>query len=452
MIINDIMENCPQVPKELDSTCNISLDPPAGTRDFAPEEMRVRNWLFGIWRSVSKSAGFQEYDCPIVEYQNLYTRKGGDDILKEMFAFTLGNNKLCLRPELTPSVARMIMKHYKTQPAPFKWFSLPQCFRYEDIKRGRKREHYQWNADIFGAEKITSEIEVFMMITTFFEKIDLTPNDIVIKVSNRMILQKVLNKMGVSDEHFTRACVLIDKIAKITKEEMSQSLTDDIGLTAEQIGTIYDLCNVTNIDDIAKFLDQTDETYLEMKEIFNLAEKIGIKPWLQFDASIVRGLSYYTGIVFEAFPKNLPGLQKSICGGGRYDNLLTSYGYRETVPAVGFGFGDVVITELLKDLGKLPKLKNETEFLVVPFDSTLFAEAAGVAQRMRQTGKLVELYTSKTRVGHALDYADRKGINSVVLIAPTEWQKGNIVLKLLREPKNSPLKQQELPLQDFLKM
>ena len=427
----------------------ISLDPPAGTRDFMPEDMRVRNWLFAFWKNVSRRFGYGEYDAPVVEYEELYTRKGGDDITKEMFAFTLGNNKLALRPEMTPSIARMMMKYYKTSPPPFKMFSIPQCWRYEDIKRGRKREHFQWNCDIFGAEKVLSEIEIFQMVTTFFEAVGLTSSDVILKVSNRMILQKVLDGMGVPKDSFARACVLIDKLAKIPKEEMTELLRTEISLTEEQVDTIYELCSVTNIDCLSKFLGENDETFLEMKKIFDIADKIGIGKWLQLDVSIVRGLSYYTGIVFEGFSLTLPNLQKSICGGGRYDNLLSSYGYKEQVPAIGFGFGDVVIVEMLRDLGKLPLCPTETQYLVVPFNESFFVEASQVAQLMRGKGINAELYTKNTRITKAYDYADRKGINSVVLIAPGEWAEKKIVLKKLRET-DTKLKQVTIELGEFI--
>lgn len=428
----------------------INLDPPAGTRDFFPEEMRVRNWLFNIWSDISNKFGFSEYDAPVVEYADLYTRKGGDDIIQEMFAFTLGNNKLALRPEMTPSVARMIMSCYTTAPPPFKWFSIPQCWRYEDIKRGRKREHFQWNCDVFGAEKIVSEIEIFMMVTTFFQAIGLTPDDVVLKVSNRMILQKVLTKMGVPDDLFAKACVLIDKLAKMSTTAMTERLRNEISLTEEQANTVYKLCALTNIDDLSQFLGDNDDTYLEMKKIFDLAEKIGISKWLRFDVSVVRGLSYYTGLVFEGFSVSLPNLQKSICGGGRYDNLLTSFGYATPVPAVGFGFGDVVIVELLKEMNKLPVFPNETQYLVVPFNESLFHIAAQVSQKLREKNVNTELYTKQGRIKKAYDYADRKGIDNVVLIAPSEWTNGDVIVKKLRET-DPALKQTTTKLDDFIK-
>ena len=429
---------------------SINLDSIAGTRDFPPDEMIKQNWLFNIWRSISKEFGYREYTCPIVEYADLYTRKGGDDVISEMFAFTLGNNKLALRPEMTPSLARLMSKTYQTEPTPFKWFSIPQCWRYEDIKRGRKREHYQWNVDVFGAEKVTSEIEIFMMIVEFFKRIGLTSNDVVLKVSNRMILQKVLSKMGIVEDLHTKIFITIDKINKMTRAEMSTLLQSEFDMKNEDINCIFSLCEITDINFIASLLGDQDETYIEMKKIFELAKQIGINEWLQFDASIVRGLSYYTGITFEGFPKNLPTLQKSLCGGGRYDDLMTTYGYKEKVPAVGFGFGDVVIMELLKDLNLIPVLKNETQYLVVSFNDDLFVDAVLLSQSMRANKINTETWTKSTHIKKAYDYANRKGIDHVILIAPIEWKNQQIVLKNLRE--NDPaLKQTTLSLDVFMK-
>jgi histidyl-tRNA synthetase len=303
---------------------------------------------------------------------------------------------------------------------------------------------------VFGADRITSEIEIFVMITTFFQRIGLTSGDVALRVSNRQILQKVLNGMSVPDELFERGCVIIDKIAKKTREEMTDLLKTEIKLTTDQINTIYELCAVTDVSQLSNYLDANDETFMEMQKIFDLADKVGIRDWLQFDASIVRGLSYYTGIVFEGFARNLPALAKSLCGGGRYDNLLTTYGFKDQVPAIGFGFGDVTIIELLKDLNKMPVCSVSTKYLVVPFNSGFFAEAVQVSQQMRIKGICVETYTKNTRIKNAYDYADRKGIDNVILIAPDEWSRQEIVVKNLRADKDSPLKQVTMPLTDFL--
>lgn len=430
----------------------IRLDPPAGTRDFGPSDMRIRNWLFDIWRDISKKFGFSEYDCPIVEYQSLYTlKRNNDDILNEMFAFTLGENALCLRPEMTPSLARLFMSNPTAEPLPVKWATIAQCWRYEDIKRGRKREHYQWNCDSIAGENIVSEIEIFMMITTFFERVGLTPQEVQLKVSNRMILQKVLDKMGVGEDLFGKACIAIDKIAKISRDDMTVMLKSEIGLTEDQVATIYELCAVTDIKLVGKFLDETDETFLEMVKIFDMAEEVGIKKWISCDLSIVRGLSYYTNVVFEGFCITGSGVSRSIVGGGRYSKLLETYGYHKPTPMIGFGFGDVVIIETLKDLGKLPILKIETKFLVIAHNSTLMGEAMKLSRQMRNLGVCVETYTGSPRIKHAYDFANKKQIDNTILIAPNEWANGEIVWKKMNEDKDSQTKQQIMKIDDFMK-
>jgi histidyl-tRNA synthetase len=447
--------------ENIDATSNIpkeklliELDSIAGTRNFFPEDMRIQNWLFDIWKSVSQQFGFSQYDAPVLEKQSLYTRKGDDDIVQEMFAFKLGGHKLTLRSETTPSVSRMIMSRYshRTESPPLRKVTQdPQSWRHEEIKRGRKREHYQWNCDIFGAEKIASEIEVFLMVISFFQRIGLTYNDVVLKVSNRMILQTVMNRMGVPQDLFARACIIIDKRAKITTGDLYSRLQGEIHLTEAECKTINDLCAIRHIKLLAEFLGPEDETYLYMQKLFIMAEQVGIKEWLCFDVSVVLGLSYYTGVVFEGFCISSPNLQKSICGGGRYDDLLQTYRYKEYVPAVGFGFGDVVILELLKDMGKLPILSNLTRFLVAPFDAHLYVAAVQVSQAMRAAGINVDMLprTDKTKICKVFEYADRKQIDNVILIAPDEWASGKVVWKKLRET-DPTLKQLVLPLKDLL--
>jgi len=426
----------------------ISLDGPAGTRDFFPEDMLIREWLFNKWKQISKSFGFVQYDGPVLENAELYTRKGGDDILNEMYSFTKDNVKLSLRPEMTPTVSRMVMKRLPTDVPPFKWFSIPQCWRYENTTRGRKREHYQWNSDIFDAAPITSEIEVLTMIVTFFKSVGLTTDDLTIKVSNRMILQDVLTKMGVSEELFPRACVLIDKLDKLSREDLTNLLKTEIGLTEENVNTIYQLCEVTNFDNMIRFLN--NETFVEMKQIFDIAKETGLSDWLSFDASVVRGLSYYTGIVFEGFFKNTT-MKRAVCGGGRFDDLLEKYGYRERVSAIGFGFGDVVILEVLKELNLLPKLSNKCDYLVVPYDMSFYGKAVNISERLRSKGYNVETYNSnlkKGRISDAYNYADKRGIQYVVLLAPDEWKEGKICVKNMLE-KDKIRKQSIVEIEDF---
>lgn len=415
-----------------------------GTRDFFPNEMSLHNWLINHWKKISEIYGFQEYDAPIVESATLYTRKGGDDILKEMFTIKDGTSIIALRPEMTPSVVRMVMQYLKSSITPIKWYSVPQCWRNETVTRGRRREFYQWNVDIFGAEYCKSDVEILAIIVHFFKEIGLTSNDIVIKVSNRMILQKFFGKFGVSDDKILIALNIVDKINKKTREEITEILVKEINLDLECINKLYELISVTDINKLNDYFDEND--FIDFFQFFDLIKAYEINDWIQFDVSIVRGLSYYTGIVFEAFFKNID-LKRAICGGGRYDNLLESYGYPEKVPCVGFGLGDVVIIEGLKELHKLPVLTNKCDYCIIPFKD-LYCEAIKIAQKLRYKGYRVDLYMSNDKkMKNAFSYADRINAEQVIFVAPDELTRNSVRIKHLRD---KSIDQKEVKLDDLL--
>lgn len=435
------------------SNLNALIYPPSGTRDFFPDDMLLRNWLFNIWSDVAKQYNYQQYDAPILEHSNLYTiKRGGDDILNEMYSFEKDNIKLCLRPEMTPSLTRMIMQILPSSILPLKWFSIPQCWRYETTTRGRKREHFQWNVDMFGTEKIKSETEILDIITTFLKKINLTSNDIVIKISNRKLLQKVLSNFGITEEdQFMKACNVFDKLEKLEKNDLIKMFKDNVNLSDEQIEKILIFSEIKNFDDLVNlnFLDKDDIILTEMKKIFENANKLGFGEWLQFDVSVIRGLSYYTGIVFEAYSKSTE-MKRAILGGGAYENLLTTYGFPSPVPAIGFGCGDVVIMDILKELNKLPIFESRTDYVIIPFNDDYFADSCVIANKLREKGKTVDVYMKKTRLNVAYSYADRIKANNVILLAPDEWSNGLIVVKNLRMELDSTEKQKTVNLDEYL--
>ncbi len=423
--------------------------PPSGTRDFFPPDMMKHNWLFNIIKKISESYGFEQYDAPIVEHANLYTRKGGDDILSEMYAFQQGETNLAIRPEMTPSLVRMIMQKYATNPIkPMKWYSIPQCWRYETTTRGRKREHYQWNMDIFGADNIKYEIELFSIIIKFFKEVGLKPTDIQIHISNRKILQYVLNNIGVPDNLFEQACIIIDKVSKLSNEDFESKLINEIKINIDDVNYIRKLMNIKNIDDLTQFMPYDHETVIELQNLFQLAKNINIEQWLVFDPSIVRGLSYYTGIVFEGFFINST-IKRAVCGGGRYDNLTKTYGYNESIPAIGFGFGDVVILDVLEELSLLPKFAQKVDYVVVSFNNELYPASVLVSEMLREKNKNVLTYMKDGRRGHAFDYANKVGSPIVIYIAPDEWATKQLVVKYLRET-DTTKKQIIINVNDFI--
>jgi len=415
----------------------IDTEPVSGTRDFYPEEMRARTYLFQHFKDVAKSYAFQEYDAPVLEHEELYKRKAGEEITQQMYNFIdKSGHAVTLRPEMTPSLARMILG--KTTDSgetkmilPVKWYSLPQCWRFETTQRGRKREHYQWNMDIVGVKSIAAEVELLSAITAFFLNVGITAKDVGIKINSRKVMASILKAHGISDEQFAPVCVVVDKLDKIGDDAVTAEL---VGLgvqetTARIIIKSMSARSVEELEAIAQGADQ--EGLNELKEVFEQAKAYGFEDFLLFDASVVRGLAYYTGIVFECFDRT--GELRAICGGGRYDRLLSLYGSKQEVPCVGFGFGDCVIMELLEMKGLLPNFSQETDFVVAAFNKEMLPNAMKVAALLRKAGATVDMQQEpKKKVGQTFDYANRVGARFVALVAPDEWNKNMVRIKDLR--------------------
>eukprot|EP01027_Heterolobosea_sp_BB2_P013778 GEZU01019832.1.p1 GENE.GEZU01019832.1~~GEZU01019832.1.p1 ORF type:complete len:498 (+),score=195.41 GEZU01019832.1:2102-3595(+) len=436
----------------------IEVEPVKGTRDFYPEDMRVRNWLFAHFKEVSRLFGFQEYDAPILESEELYKRKAGEEITQQMYNFKdKGDRPVSLRPEMTPSLARMILKQGKALLMPIKWFSLPQCWRYEEMRRGRRREHYQWNMDIFGVPSVTAEAELLAAIVTFFERVGLTSKDVGIKINSRKVIQTLLADLGVTGEKFAPTCVIIDKLDKLSREEVESELAK-LGLTPTVSDQIIKFMELRTLDDLVAKMGKDHEAVQELSEVFEYAKAGGFADYLQFDASVVRGLAYYTGIVFEAFDRSPDGIQRAICGGGRYDKLLSMFGSKEDIPACGFGFGDCVIIEILKDKHLLPKEleKPQIDDVVIVFDETLRGASYEVCNILRKKGRSVDpVLAKKKKLAWAYSYADRVGASRVILLAPSEWQNKMVRVKNLRAAaatdgnNNAEAKEQDVYISDL---
>lgn len=427
----------------------IKYFPPSGTRDFLPQDMLFRNWLMDKWKQTSLKFGCQEYDTPVVEHSDLWTFKTGNaDILKEMFTFETSGVKLCLRPEMTPSLARIMLNYLPTAILPLKLFSVPQCWRNEDTSRGRKREFYQWNVDTFGGEAVKVELDILMIIIDFLKSIGLTSNDVVIRISNRMIIEKVLLNNNVTQDKIIDAFLIIDKIEKLSREELSELLKDNIGMEDKGIESIYNLVNVRTIQDLKNYLDENDETFKQIQQLYNYCDNLKLTEWLQLDLSIVRGLAYYTGFVFEGFFKNST-LKRAICGGGTYNKMMQDFGYNSQVSACGFGLGDVVIQEVLLELNRMPNLKLQLDYVIIPFNDDYYVPSCLVANKLREKDKTVDVYSKGGKRHHAFSYADRKNARYTVFIAPSEWSENKIVVKDLLE-KDVNKKQQTVNLDSYI--
>ncbi|CAM8922828.1 unnamed protein product [Rhodiola kirilowii] len=403
----------------------IDVNPPKGTRDFPPEEMRLRNWLFGNFREVSRLFGFEEVDFPVLESEALFIRKAGEEIRDQA---------------PIKNLISVFFMSRKSASLPLKWFAVGQCWRYERMTRGRRREHYQWNMDIIGVPEVTAEAELISAIVTFFRRVGITESDVGFKISSRKVLQEVLKSYSIPDNLFGKVCIIIDKIEKIPRDEIKKEL-GNVGISDQAIAELLQVLSIKSLDKLEEVLGSAGEAIADLKLLFSLAEKFGYSDWIQFDASVVRGLAYYTGIVFEGFDKQ--GKLRAICGGGRYDRLLSTFG-GDDIPACGFGFGDAVIVELLKEKGLIPELNPEVTNIVCALDLTLQGAASSVATILRGKGQTVDLVLENKPLKWVFKRAARVNAQRLILVGSSEWQKGMVKVKNLSSGEQSEVKLDEL--------
>jgi histidyl-tRNA synthetase len=451
----------------------IDTNPPRGTRDFFPEDMRLRQWLFGRWGEVSRRFGFEQYDAPVLESEALFVRKAGEEITEQLYSFEdKGGRRVALRPEMTPSLARLVLSRGKALPLPAKWWAVAQCWRYERTTRGRRREHYQWNMDVVGVAGVEAEAELLAAMSAFFADVGLTPKDVGIRVSSRRVLSAVLRLNGVAESEFARACVVVDKAEKLPREQVVSEL-GALGVSAEAAGAILDAMRCESLDALEQQLlaragggggggggggdngsDENNaaadpsssvrEAVADLRRLFDLAAAYGYGDWLVFDASVVRGLAYYTGVVFEAFDRK--GELRAIAGGGRYDRLLGTFGGADA-PCAGFGFGDAVIVELLRDRGLLPDTSRASvDDVVFAMEEGRRGDACAAAARLRASGRSVDFVLEPgKKLKAALKHAERLGAARVVLVGGKEWdERGCVVVKDMAARTQEEVRAEEL--------
>jgi len=397
--------------------------------------------LFDNFTIASLSHGFEEYDAPVLEYEELYTRKQGEEITKQLYNFQdKGDRNVSLRPEMTPSLARMVMARAGSLPMPIKWFSIPQCWRYERTQRGRGREHYQWNVDIWGTTEISADAELISVLVTFFEEIGLTSGDIVLRISSRKVLEEVLGSLGVEGDLFAQTCIIVDKMDKLSSEVIETQLSE-LGHSTKVVSSIQSVLGIKDMEGLKKSLEDKSTAVSELNTLFDLIDSYGMSEWVEFDASVVRGLAYYTGSVFEAHDRE--GKFRAICGGGRYDNLLSTLGGKD-LPATGFGFGDMVIMELLSEKGLIPELISGVDDIVLPLNQDLREIAVKVAASLRSSDRTVDLVLEDKKIKWAFKHAERTGARRLVLLAPDEWSRKMIKVKDLETGEETEVSMEDL--------
>ncbi|MDH5590720.1 MAG: histidine--tRNA ligase, partial [Gemmatimonadota bacterium] len=361
-----------------------------GFRDFPPEDLAFRNHIFDAWRRVALRYGFLEYDGPPLESLDLYVEKSGEEIVGQLYNFVdKGDRPVALRPEMTPSLARILGERNRAMSKPIRWFTVPQLFRYERQQRGRLREHYQWNVDIVGEDGVGADAEVLAVAIDALRELGLGAEDFRARVSDRRLLSALLVALGVAEDRLMQAFAVIDKIERQGGEKTRERLISETGVDADAAARIVELLSESSLEGLAaRFGDRPEvrEELARLEEYVGILRAMGLGDFVEVDLTIVRGLAYYTGIVFELFDRK--GELRAICGGGRYDRLLELVG-GDPLPAVGFGMGDVVLGELLRERGLVPPYARTVEYFVVVVGDGERHAALSLAHALREQGRSV---------------------------------------------------------------
>ena len=417
-----------------------------GFRDFPPEEMALRNHLFDVWRRVSRRYGFLEYDGPPLEELELYTQKSGDEIVGQLYNFTdKGGREVSLRPEMTPSLARILGERSRAMPKPIRWFSIPQLFRYERQQRGRLREHFQWNVDLVGADGVEADAEVLAVALDGLRELGLGVDDIRARVSDRRLLASILTSIGVPESSLLATYAVVDKVEREPRERILERFTEEVGLTEETGRRILELFHEPELDTVAQAFAQDPEVtrrVAEMREFLGTLEDLGLADFVAFDLTIVRGLAYYTGIVFEVF--DAQGEFRAICGGGRYDDLLELVG-GEPLSAVGFGMGDVVLGDLLADRELVPDYQRAVDHFIVVIGDEQASLARRTARALRDSGRSVVYGVRGQSVRKQFSAAANEGARETIILGPDEVARE---VALLRDMESGD--EREIPVAELL--
>ncbi len=401
-----------------------------GFRDFPPEEFALRHHIQEAWRRVSRRYGFLEYDGPPLEPLDLYVEKSGEEIVGQLYNFVdKGDRAVALRPEMTPSLARILGERSRGMSKPIRWFSMPQLFRYERQQRGRLREHFQWNVDIVGEADVAADAEVLAVGIDGLRALGLTAEDFHARVSDRRLLTGLLEAAGVGRDRLPDAFAVVDKVERQPRGRTEELLREGVGLDAQGVSRVLELFEADGLDELEDRFGSRDDVGPELERLRAYVEALramGLGEFVSVDLHIVRGLAYYTGIVFELFDRR--GELRAISGGGRYDRLLELVG-GEPLPAVGFGMGDVVLGELLAERGLVPEHERSLDYFVVTVGPDERTEGLRIAHALRERGHSVAYALREQGVGKQMRAAAREGAREVIIVGPDELERGCVVAR-----------------------
>ncbi len=416
----------------------LSTESYKGVRDFYPEDLFVQKHIFNVWKKTVESFGYIEYTASVLEPAELYRAKTGEEIVNDQtYTFTdRGEREVTLRPEMTPTVARLVAAKEKELTFPLRWYSVPNLFRYEKPQRGRLREHWQLNVDIFGVESNDAETEIISIAHAIMKNFGAKETDFVIKVNSRKVMNALYAKFEMNDEQIHKVSKLIDRKNKISGEVFDNTLSEIIG------GKSVEFSKLLGRDE--KLLEYVGADSEPVKNLVGVIEQLGLNGItnIEFDPTLMRGFDYYTGVVFEVFDLH-PDNNRALFGGGRYDDLLDIFGARK-IPAFGFGKGDVTARDFLDVHGLLPKYKPATDIYVCTLKNDFKKNAQELAKTLRESGLNVAVDLSSKKIGDQIKAASKQSVPYVVCIGDDEVSSGLYSVKNLDTGIEKKLKASEI--------
>ncbi len=396
-----------------------------GTRDFYPEQYAGLRHIFDVWRKTVISYGFEEFDAPVLETLELYRIKSGDEIVEQLYSFTdKGGRLLALRPELTPTLARMVAKIQNQVAKPIKWFSIPRCLRYEKPQKGRLREFFQLNVDIIGEKGETADAEVIAVAVDSLVNLGLTSEDFVVKINSRDFVSDFFIRAGIDASREKALYKIIDNSSKVERS-VTEATLQGLSLGPKQLDAVRRYLDIKSAESLKNFNEENIGKDALVR-LFELLDAYDLSPYCEFDATIVRGLDYYTGIVFEIFDRS--EMMRAICGGGRYNNLLREFSGGQ-IPACGFGMGDVVLGEILQSKGLFNEYSKNIDFFLVRVTDRELGLLLKTARILRQQGNCVEYAYSYMPVKKQMAKASKLNSKKALIFGEEELREGMLVEK-----------------------
>jgi len=405
----------------------ISTQPYKGARDFYPEDKRVQQWIFSKWKQVIEQFGYEEYDAPILEPTDLYLMKGSEEIVQEQ-TYTFqdrGKRSVTIRTEMTPTVSRMIAGRRQEIAYPARWYSIPNLWRYERMQRGRLREFWQLNVDVFGIESLQAEVEMIQIIDGIFQAFKAKRSSYVIKVNSRKLVNSLLIDIcGLDEPQATQAIRVIDRKNKMSSTEFAEAV-NKIVLDENKTQKLITALTVTTTEQLSEQLG-AHESMADLKQLLQQTQSLGIEN-VEFDLSLMRGFDYYTDIVFEVFDTD-PDNNRSMFGGGRYDGLVAQFGV-DPIPTVGFGMGDVTFMNFLESHKLLPRINPKTEVIIIVREDTAIGKVQSIAKKMRAENVNVAVDFSAKKVDKQFKSAIKQGVQFAVFVGEEEISSEQYILK-----------------------